>query len=143
MKRPKKVVSYTPVDTKKEVKVSKCSTCIEWESQKPSWNFSMMDRDGQWSWKNVSYGKWIEIVNKLQEFENLSWTQIKEKGSHQIEVYKIVKEARQRLTLLNQDDTDFVFSLRLTGKNRIFGILRSNVLNFVWWDPNHEICPSK
>jgi len=39
-------------------------------------------------------------------------------------------------------NTDALVSLRLSGKERVWGILQENALLLLWWDPGHEICPS-
>ena len=57
-------------------------------------------------------------------------------------VAKIVPEMQKRLCDLEKEDLDELYSLRLSGKKRIWGIKESNLLWFLWWDPEHEICPS-
>lgn len=62
--------------------------------------------------------------------------------SHNIEVNQIVKDAQRRLEEIRQADVDELFSLRLSGKERIWGIVDRNIFKILWWDPKHEICPS-
>ena len=38
---------------------------------------------------------------------------------------------------------DDVVSLRLSGPERVFGYLDNGVLVLLWWDPLHQVCPSK
>ena len=33
-------------------------------------------------------------------------------------------------------------SLRLSGQERVWGILDQGVLSVLWWDPDHAVCPS-
>lgn len=40
------------------------------------------------------------------------------------------------------DDQDALVSLGLTGRERIWGFIANGVMNLLWWDPNHEVCPS-
>lgn len=61
---------------------------------------------------------------------------------HAITIDKLCKEARQRLEELKLDDLDSLFSLRLDGTLRVFGIRNQNYLRIVWVDQDHEICPS-
>ncbi len=84
----------------------------------------------------------IEVVKKLGQFESMTWFQIDAAGSHPIEVYKLIKVARDRLEELKLDDFDELYSLRLTGTQRLWGIRDRNVFRALWWDPEHEICPS-
>ncbi len=58
-----------------------------------------------------------------------------------MEIAKLSAEARQRLVELRQDDVDELFSLRMTGRRRVWGFREANVLRFLWWDPDHQVCP--
>ena len=44
---------------------------------------------------------------------------------------------------LKLDDIDEIYSLRLEGKLRVFGLRELNCLRILWIDREHEICPSK
>lgn len=89
------------------------------------------------------------LYPKLKEFEKLTWEEIEKQTygkdgkskNHPIGKGKIIKEAQERLKVLNQDDVDELYSLRLEGKIRIFGIREFNCLKILWIDTNHEICP--
>ena len=92
-----------------------------------------------------------KIFPKLKEFEKLTWREIEDfkhgeknkTNSHSIEVSKLCKEAQNRLKNLNMDDVDEIYSLRLEGKLRIFGLRELNCLKILWIDREHEVCPSK
>lgn len=75
----------------------------------------------------------------------MTWGEILTEGgkrNHLIAVSRLDKPARERLIELKQDDVDEVMSLGLTSKGRILGILENSVLRLLWWDPNHDACPS-
>jgi hypothetical protein len=57
-------------------------------------------------------------------------------------VDKLIKEAQDRLTEISLDDLDELTSLHLTGKGRVWGIIDQGVMNLLWWDPEHQVCPS-
>ena len=90
------------------------------------------------------------LYPKLKEFEKLTWGEIENQTygkegkskNHPIEKSKLIKEAQDRLKELNQDDVDELYSLRLEGQLRVFGIREFNCLKILWIDINHEICPS-
>ena len=74
----------------------------------------------------------------------MTWKEFKNKQNHNIPVISINKEARKRLTEIEKDDIDYLFSVRINGKQRLWGIRRDlHAFNLLWWDPKHEICPSK
>jgi hypothetical protein len=110
--------------------------------QRPVWRLSLMDFDGPFGWQ-VLTGELAKTIHaKLSNFEGMTWTEIERSGSHNVAKAKLAKQARDRLAKLKQDDVDELFSLRLSGKERIWGIRERSVLRLLWWDPQHEVCPS-
>ncbi|MBU0558787.1 MAG: hypothetical protein KJ799_07025 [Bacteroidetes bacterium] len=93
---------------------------------------------------------WSQIFPKLKHFEERTWGSIEReqygaKGKskhHSVEVSKIIKEAQKRLSDLQLDEFDELFSLRITGKIRIWGIRQCSYLRVLWIDLEHEICPT-
>lgn len=94
---------------------------------------------------------WTEIYPKLQHFENKTWNEIEREtyGSknktkhHSIKISNIIPEAQKRLRELRLDDLEELFSLRLDGKTRIWGVRKFHFLQILWFDFEHEICPVK
>ena len=60
--------------------------------------------------------------------------------NHFVNVEDLSKEARDRLSELGIND-DQLYSLRLDGLSRIYGIRELNVLEIIWIDLSHEIYP--
>lgn len=93
-----------------------------------------------------------KIYPKLIQFEKITWDEIrqqshrkgdaKKSNNHNIDIEKLIPEARARLKQLKFDDRDKIYSLRLEGTVRIFGFKELNYLDIIWVDLNHEICPS-
>ena len=56
---------------------------------------------------------------------------------------KYNKEAAKRLTGLNLDSYDVLFSLTITGKQRVWGIMieETDTFQLLWYDSQHEIYP--
>jgi hypothetical protein len=107
----------------------------------PSWRFSTVDQAGPFAWPK---GKEEEqyILQKLHEFDSMQWGEIEGKQNHSIAVSRLSKEAQDRLSAINQDDVEEVFSFRLQGEHRVFGIRVRGVVKLLWWDPEHKVCPS-
>jgi len=79
----------------------------------------------------------------MAAMETMEWAEIESgTGSHTIAVGSLSAEARKRLIEIRQDDIDDVFSLRITGAERVFGIRDQWILRILWWDPEHRVCPS-
>jgi len=90
-----------------------------------------------------------EIYPKLRHFEENTWLKIEKeqygrKGKtkhHSVNISDIDPKAQKRLKELKMDDIDELFSLRLTGKIRIWGIRKFSYLKILWFDLEHEVCP--
>ena len=106
------------------------------------WRFSIMDRGGPFSFEGVKAKVWKRILEKLRQWDSMTWGEIEGPENHAISVEQLSPQARNRLMEINQDDIDEVFSLRLTGRERLIGIRDRHVLRVLWWDPEHGVCPS-
>lgn len=82
------------------------------------------------------------VMGSLKSYETMTWSEIEGRRNHFIKLSDCVKEARDRLQELQHDDVDELFSLRITGAERVFGIREMSVLSILWWDPGHQVCPS-
>ncbi len=93
-------------------------------------------------WHEIERDKLVEIHSKLSELEGLTWNEIlviRKYWNHSVEVYKLEKEARDRLTELGLDDYEELTSLRLSGPERIWGIPQLGAFTLLWWDPDHAV----
>lgn len=108
----------------------------------PTWVFRIIDFDSPWCPKQLDQPTLLMIINKLGDFETMTWGDIEGPNNHSVEKYKLIKDAQQRLESINQDDVDELFSFRLNGRNRVWGIRDGQVFKLLWWDPEHQVCPS-
>ncbi len=111
---------------------------------RPSWRVASMELADPYGWQSVDGATLLYIREKLAYFETMTWAEILVQGkkrNHSIEVSAITPEARQRLEAIGLG-LDVVVSLRLAAKERVFGYLDNGVLVLLWWDPDHQVCPS-
>ncbi|MEM9594749.1 MAG: hypothetical protein AAGD06_10805 [Acidobacteriota bacterium] len=104
-----------------------------------------MDLSGPFGRYSVSSAKLSEIREKLAGFESRDWNDIlvkDQKRNHSVRVDRLDARARKRLAEIKKDDFEELVSLRLSGKERIWGVRIGSVLELLWWDPLHEVCPS-
>ena len=89
--------------------------------------------------------QYAEIVVKLRDFESMTWNGLsagyKPRGK-EIPKEHTCDEAQKRLQEIAQEDIDSLWSLRLEGAHRLWGIRDGGVYHMIWWDPDHEVCPS-
>lgn len=132
--------------TSKQTTSSKTTTKHEdrnsYLQKNPMWKFQRADKEhAKWSVRNCR-DFCTEILEKLVDFEGQTWCEIKGRNNHFINVSSMTKGAQNRLKELRIIE-DELFSLRLNGKCRLFGILDDGVFYIVWYDFAHEICPSQ
>jgi len=111
----------------------------------PSWRISKLCFRDPYGWHVLVAEKIYYIQQKLKDLELMTWNDILVKDRskhHQIDVSRLCKPAQDYLEDMSIDDIDEVLSLRLTNKERVWGILSGGVVELLWWDPEHEICPS-
>lgn len=117
------------------------------KGRRPSWRISLLEMIDPYGWHIVDNKEQLEsIMNRLRNLETMTWSEILivgKKQNHHVSRTSICRLAQQRLVDLNQDDVDEVVSLRVTGEARIWGIRENEVLKLLWWDPEHQICPSE
>ena len=101
-----------------------------------------MEMCDPFGWHTIDSTLLLEIRGKLRNFESMTWGTIIGANSHQVPTESLCKEARDRLAALHLDELEELFSLRLSGKERVWGVLEHNVLTILWWDPDHQVCPS-
>lgn len=117
----------------------------------PAWSFRKVDKEGSWAWTEERLQKdgifWKTIFPRLESLESLTWNQIEAAGSHFIDYGSLNKVAQVRLDEL-KISVDSVFSLRISGERRIYGLRPEGVLYILWYDNNHGdndtcVCRSK
>jgi len=118
---------------------------ITYPDKSPKWSFQLLDHDGPFGWHRLHISDVPALCTRLAELEKHSWTSISSgTGSHFIDSAQIVADARKRLIELKLDShMDEIYSIRICGKQRVYGINNNNIFYFLWWDPEHEICPGK
>ncbi|MCK5521570.1 MAG: hypothetical protein KAI83_00420 [Thiomargarita sp.] len=110
---------------------------------RPVWRFSTVDRNGPFAWPKGAH-KELDIVGKLHDFDSMTWSDISGKQHHYLSPSSLSKEAKQRLEELELDDEiENLFSFHLGGKPRIIAIKHANIAKLFWFDPEHQVAPSK
>jgi hypothetical protein len=117
------------------------------DTQTPGWQFHKCDFDHPgWGWGQLKPPDWVQLIQgHLKSFETMTWAEIRNQSGgrthgtnhHPCSVCNFSKDAQDRLTELRLEDTDDLFSLRLNGTHRLYGIKDGRVLRFVWQDPHH------
>ncbi|MCI4626611.1 MAG: hypothetical protein L3V56_11705 [Candidatus Magnetoovum sp. WYHC-5] len=109
----------------------------------PVWRLSKLDFNGDWGWTNIENINTIQRIQyKLSNFESMTWGEIeKNNNNHLIPTEKVSKAAKDRLKEINLDDCSDLYSMRLTGSERLWGIRENEILYILWYDPKHTVYP--
>jgi len=116
-------------------------------SEQVAWRFGWIDRDEacRWSFESVAADKLAEIIKKLGDWEGKTWAQIlteDKKAQHDVALESLIPDAQAQLQKMKLDDFDALFRFRFSGKERLWGVRIDNIFYLLWWDPEHEVCPS-
>ena len=117
----------------------------DWAKCYPSWRISRLDTEGPFGWDALEQKTLCDIRAKLTNFEGMTLGEIfvkAKKQNHSVDVSKLSPIAQTRLKKIRQDDVDALHALHLSGTKRVWTILERNILNLLWWDPEHKVCPS-
>lgn len=98
--------------------------------------------EGDWGWGGSNLQRLLtEIIPRLHNLETMTWQQLRNDGSHPIAADQVCKEARERLDEIGKGDEESLYSIRVTGRCRVWGIRRGAILHLLWWDPEHSVYP--
>jgi hypothetical protein len=128
-------------------KTPKASEGRSYYSDHPSWRIGRMDFVDPFGWHTVDSQKLEDIRSKLGQLETRTWGEIllrAKKQNHSVSIEILCKDAQDRLSEMYKGhvDIDDLVSLRLSGRERVWGILDQGVFAVLWWDPEHAVCPS-
>ncbi len=113
------------------------------QNKKLVWIVSEIDDSSRWGWHKITCPDFLKkIWEKMRNFETMEWADILSASHHAIPINDIIRPAQKRLEELGHDDEETLISFRITSKERIWAIRSGEKAFLLWWDPNHEICPS-
>jgi hypothetical protein len=142
-RKPKKQVKIGVSPTPS--KTSKSEAFPNLNEMRPAWRIERLELCDPFGWHEISPIKLFEVRTKLAEFEKLTWNNVlveRKHLNHTVQRWKLCKEAQRRLSEIALDDLEEVVSLRLSGKERVWGFRIEGAMTLLWWDPNHSVCPS-
>jgi hypothetical protein len=139
-KKPR--AKFDPAQTK-QPKASSAS----YHGLHPSWRLGQIAMQHPFGCHELASDDWRQLWDHLRDLEKKSWSEILVNGkkfNHNVEIGQLSTVAQNRLKeLFDPLDFDELLSLRLSGKERIWGVLDRGAVDLLWWDPRHEVCPSQ
>lgn len=115
------------------------------------WSFDNIDRNGNFAF-DVTRADFDHrlFVEKMIVYSCMSWAQIKaqthdngKSKNHLLDTECMSKVAKDRFIQMGLTEySDSIFSLAFNNKLRIVGIRKGKEFHVLWYDKNHEVCPS-
>ncbi len=109
--------------------------------------FDLLDFEHDlWGWRTLTQECFISFFKSVQCFEKMSWAEIKlaaggkKKGTnhHPLDIAKFSNDAQKRLGELNLEGIgDSLFSLRIKGTTRVYGVRQEEMFSPIWHDIYH------
>lgn len=145
-RKPKKQVFAPNVKTK-EVPTRSVLPGAETSDSRICWRFCHVDHDGPWGFEKVDPQTLRWLMERLSLVESMTINQLFHSGGYPGADYDVASipnaVALGRLEEIGLSDMTKVHRLRFTGTARLYGFLVDHVFHIIWWDPNHEVWPSK
>jgi hypothetical protein len=123
--------------------------------EKPTFCFGHVDRNANNLWAfNPSGEHMIEIVEFIGQMGQSTWAQIeamrtggkdrhRKHHSYNVDSFASAAQADFHKAHLGERFGHDMFRFRLAGEKRLWGFRDHAVFRVVWWDPEHEVCPSE
>jgi hypothetical protein len=128
-------------------KIPRVGEEVEFWNARPIWSFALLDLVATpGGWIHLRQEDLDELLLRFRRWETMTWGQILAEGrkqNHPIDVSKCSREAQERLRFLKLDDQEQLMSLSVNSRARVIGILDRATFRILWWDPDHQICPSQ
>jgi len=109
--------------------------------------FGRCDVGSPWCLTKITPADHVTLLDRISSFETMKVVEAFNSNDEPGKDYEVArlpsKEASDRLVELEFDDEDYISRLRITGKGRLYGFRRSERFYALWWDPEHEIWPSR
>jgi hypothetical protein len=105
----------------------------------------LLDHEGSYAWTEISSEHTKLIAEACKGWESMRADDVfAAKGNKPVPFGNLCSAAQARLRNIELEEYDGQWwELRVSGQRRIWGVRQRHVFYIVWWDPEHQVCPSK
>ena len=152
-KRPKTRAAGTPAE--RAPRLLPHAAEREPVSRPPSFSFHYADTGGSPPCCVAPNVDADEVLRFMCTISTTTWAELRAmqtggKGKrhrkhHEIPIESLASDAQDDLVKRKLDEVvgDDVFRFRLDGTSRLWGFVVDGIFHVLWWDPEHQICPSE
>lgn len=109
--------------------------------------FDIVDHGGDWCILDISRQDHSELLRFLSQIEAVKAGEMFKPGQKLFKVYSNMGDCPNPAVLTRLanefEGLDHMVRLELDGMRRLYGVMTGNEFHIIWWDPKHEIWPSK
>ena len=108
--------------------------------------FDQIDSGSPWDLEKIGQGDLSELLTFLRSISHSTIGELfhgNGPGKHYTDLHSGMSAPALRRLVELYSGQDYVHRLRLSGKKRLFGILVGSEFSILWWDPEHDVWPSK
>jgi hypothetical protein len=118
---------------------------LSYKNLKACWRVRSVRLSSPYGWHELALAELVEVQQKLAMFESMTWNEIfvvAKNRNHPIPVSDLRCPEARKWMAKNMPDQETLWTLRLSGAERVWGVLSGGAYQVVFWDPQHLIYPS-
>lgn len=109
--------------------------------------FDKLDLDGPWSLLEITKEDHRELLEFLKNIESMTAGELFDGGGrlakHYIDITRCPNPATPQRLADEYQGADSIHRLEIDGLKRLYGFRYGNEFSIIWWDPSHDVWPSK
>ena len=113
-----------------------------YDDEKAAWRISRIQLLDPYGWRELNADEIVRVKERLSSLERSTWKDIFIRDAHynhQLEVNDLRCPIAKKWMLDNLPDQPYLWTIRVTAKERIWGILAEKAYQIILWDPYHLI----
>lgn len=107
--------------------------------------FDRVDTESQWCLSNIDKPDLLQLIRFMADMETMKVSEVVPGRAKREDVAEASKNAEAQARARQQfpDDHEAIHRMHVTGAKVLWGLLYGNEFSIIWWDPSHEIWPTR
>lgn len=114
----------------------------EYDDHKASWRIGKIQLAEPYGWRSLGVDEIVKIKSKLADLERCTWKEIfvrDARNNHKVICHELKCPHARKWMENNMPDQPYLWTIRVTAKERIWGIFSEGAYHIIFWDPDHLI----
>ena len=116
-----------------------------YDERKLAWRLGKIQLADPYGWHVLGATEMAEMKDKLGYLESSTWKDVfvrDARNNHMIEAAKLKCPIARKWMVDHLPDQPLLWTIRVSGSGRIWGIISEGAYQIVFWDPEHLIWPT-